>query len=192
MTDDRPGRGSVMEKTSSTEELGAGGLAGVTVLRIIAALAVPIISFVVLWLTFEFLRDAEANRLVLAIVAIVVGVAGVFALYWGMDLVVNLLPNRFQESVRPYVFVGPALVILTVFLVYPAINTTVISFMDAQSKEFVGLDNYKFVFTDEGMLRSIRNTVGWIIVVPLFSVGIGWFLPRWWTASAAARPWPSR
>jgi alpha-glucoside transport system permease protein len=75
--------------------------------------------------------------------------------------------------VRPYVFVGPALVILTVFLVYPAINTTVISFMDAQSIEFVGLDNYKFVFTDEGMLRSIRNTVGWIIVVPLFSVGIG-------------------
>lgn len=173
MTDDRPGRGSVMEKTSGTEELGAGAVAGVTVLRIIAALAVPIISFVVLWLTFEFLRDAEANRLVLAVVAIVVGVAGVFALYWGMDLVVNLLPNRFQESVRPYVFVGPALVILTVFLVYPAINTTVISFMDAQSKEFVGLDNYKFVFTDEGMLRSIRNTVGWIIVVPLFSVGIG-------------------
>ena len=122
----------------------AGGLAGVAVLRIIAALAVPIISFVVLWLTFEFLRNAEANRLVLAVVAIVVGVLGVFALYWGMDLVVNLLPNRFQESVRPFVFVGPALVILTVFLVYPAVNTTVISFMDAQSREFTGLDNYMF------------------------------------------------
>ncbi len=173
MSDDRPGRGTVIEKTSDMEALGAGGAAGVTVLRIVASLAVPIISFVLLWITFEFLRDAEANRLVLAIVAIVVGVVGVFALYWGMDLVVNLLPNRFAESVRPYVFVGPALVILTVFLVYPAINTTVISFMDAQSKEFVGLDNYKFVFTDEGMLRSIRNTVGWIIVVPLFSVSIG-------------------
>ena len=51
MTDERPGRGSTMERTSSTEELGAGGLAGVTILRIIAALAVPIVSFVVLWLT---------------------------------------------------------------------------------------------------------------------------------------------
>jgi alpha-glucoside transport system permease protein len=173
MTDERPGRGPVTEANPETEPLGAGGTAGVTLLRIVASLAVPIISFVLLWITFEFLRNAEANRLVLAIVAIVVGVAGVFALYWGMDLVVNLLPDRFAESVRPYVFVGPALVILTVFLVYPAINTTVISFMDAQSIEFVGLDNYKFVFTDEGMLRSIRNTVGWIIVVPLFSVGIG-------------------
>ena len=173
MTDERPGRGPVTDANPETEPLGAGGTAGVTLLRIVASLAVPIISFVLLWITFEFLRNAEANRLVLAIVAIVVGVVGVFALYWGMDLVVNLLPDRFAESVRPYVFVGPALVILTVFLVYPAINTTVISFMDAQSIEFVGLDNYKFVFTDEGMLRSIRNTVGWIIVVPLFSVGIG-------------------
>ncbi len=173
MADDDPGRGTVTKERVDSDELGAGGTAGVAILRIIAAFAVPIISFVVLWLTFEFLRDAEANRLVLALVAIVVGVAGVFALYWGMDLVVNLLPARFRESVRPFVFVGPALVILTVFLVYPAVNTTVISFMDAQSQEFTGLDNYKFVFTDEGMLRSIRNTVGWIIVVPLFSVGIG-------------------
>jgi alpha-glucoside transport system permease protein len=173
MTGEDPGQGTLTEERTDAEAIGAGGLAGVAVLRIVASLAVPIIAFVGLWLTFEFLRDAEASRLVLALVAIVVGVAGVFALYWGMDLVVDLLPLRFRESVRPFVFVGPALVILTVFLVYPAINTTVISFMDAQSREFTGLDNYKFVFTDEGMLRSIRNTVGWIIVVPLFSVGIG-------------------
>ena len=47
---------------------------------------------------------------------------------------------------------------LGVFLVYPVINTILISFKDAQAQEFVGLDNYKFVFTDESMLRSIRNT----------------------------------
>jgi alpha-glucoside transport system permease protein len=173
MTDDDPGRGTQIQERIDSEQLGPGGIAGVAILRIVAALAVPIISVVVLWLTFQFLRDADANRLVLALVAIVVGVAGVFSLYWGMDLVVNLLPDKFQESVRPFVFVGPALVILTVFLVYPAVYTTVISFMDAQSKEFIGFENYKFVFTDEEMLRSIRNTVGWIIIVPLFSVSIG-------------------
>ncbi len=173
MTEDDQGRDTLTEQQPDTQPVGTGGIAGIAVLRIVASLAVPIISFAALWFTFEFLRDAEASRLMLAIVALVVGVGGVFALYWGMDLVVNLLPYHFRESVRPFVFVGPALVILTVFLVYPAINTTVISFMDAQSKEFIGFDNYKFVFTDEGMLRSIRNTVGWIIVVPTFSVGIG-------------------
>jgi alpha-glucoside transport system permease protein len=71
------------------------------------------------------------------------------------------------------VFVGPALVILAVFLVYPVVNTIIISFGDRQGEGFVGLDNYEFVFTDESMLRSIRNTLGWIVFVPLVAVSVG-------------------
>jgi alpha-glucoside transport system permease protein len=37
----------------------------------------------------------------------------------------------------------------------------------------VGLDNYRFVFTDESMRRSLRNTAGWIVFVPLVAVSIG-------------------
>jgi alpha-glucoside transport system permease protein len=90
-----------------------------------------------------------------------------------MNRVVELLPARYRESVRPYVFVGPALVILSIFLVYPVINTVLISFRDAQGEAFVGLDNFKFVFTDDSMLRAIRNTAGWVILVPLAAVSIG-------------------
>ena len=43
----------------------------------------------------------------------------------------------------------------------------------ARSQEFVGLDNYEFVFTDDSMLRSIRNTALWIVLVPLVAVSIG-------------------
>src|SRR6185503_20192719 len=98
-------------------------------------------------------------------VAILVGVGGIFALYWGMNELVNRLPASFREGVRPYVFVGPALVILAVFLVYPVINTILTAFKDARSQEFVGLDNFRFVFTDDSMLRSIRNTFAWILIV---------------------------
>ena len=55
-----------------------------------------------------------------------------FALFWAMDRVVDWLPDGCREGVRPYVFVGPAVVILAVFLVYPVINTILISFKDAQ------------------------------------------------------------
>jgi alpha-glucoside transport system permease protein len=106
-------------------------------------------------------------------VALVVGVGGVFFLYWAMNRAVDFLPERYREGVRPYVFVGPCLVILAVFLVYPVINTLLLSVRDANSEGFVGLDNFKFVFTDESMLRSIRNTFAWIIVVPFFGVTIG-------------------
>jgi alpha-glucoside transport system permease protein len=157
-----------------TETPPSGGRAvWVFILRIAAALAIPIALFYLLFATFDFLRDEDANRILVVVVAIVVGVVGVFFLYWGMNKVVDLLPERYGESVRPYVFVGPCLVILAVFLVYPVINTLLISFKDARSESFVGLDNFKFVFTDESMLRAIRNTLGWIIVVPLFAVSIG-------------------
>jgi len=150
-----------------------GRAAGLSILRVAGSLAVPIGAIALMWLTYDFLRDGDANRLAVAGVAIVVGVAGVFGLFWGMNRFVDWLPTEWREGVRPYVFVGPALVILSVFLIYPVFNTILISFKDARSNGFVGLDNYEFIFTDESMLRSIRNTALWIVLVPLVAVSVG-------------------
>ncbi len=159
----------------ATEAPGARGINAVLTwaLRLLVAIAVPIGMFAVLWWTFDYLRDERANRFIVVGVAIAVGVGGVFTLYWAMNKAVDLFPARIREGVRPYVFVGPCLVILAVFLIYPVINTVLISFKDLNSQEWVGLDNFKFVFTDPDMLTAIRNTAGWIILVPLFAVGIG-------------------
>src|SRR5688572_24157734 len=173
-----------MLKSSSEEPGGGAGVVAeppptgaqsilASVLRLILALATPVLGFLVLWATFDFLRNADANRFLIVGVAIVVGVGGVFFLYWGMNRVVDFLPERYREGVRPYVFVGPALVILAVFLIYPVINTVLVSLRDSRGENFVGLENFSFVFTDESMLRAMRNTLGWIIVVPLLGVSIG-------------------
>ena len=146
---------------------------GLFLLRLGASLFIPVAALAGIWTTFEWLRNSEANKALIVLVAVLVGVFGVFALYYGMDRLVNQLPERFRESVRPWVFVGPALVILSVFLVYPAINTLIISFQDARSEAFVGFENYGFVFTDDGTLRSMRNTLGWIIIVPGLSIMFG-------------------
>jgi alpha-glucoside transport system permease protein len=150
-----------------------GARIAIALLRLVGMLAIPIGAFFLLWWSFDFLRDNDANRFVVVGVAIVVGVVGVFLLYWLMNEAVDRLPESYRESVRPYVFVGPALVMLAVFLIYPVINTILLSLQDARSESWVGLDNYEFVFTDDSMLRSIRNTAAWIIVVPLFGVTIG-------------------
>ena len=107
------------------------------------------------------------------LVAIVVGAGGVFALFWAMDRMVSWLPVRFREGVRPYVYIGPAMVVLAVFMIYPVITTILLSLKDANGQDFVGIDNYRFVFTDESMLRSIRNTAGWIVFVPAVAVTVG-------------------
>lgn len=144
-----------------------------SLLRLAAAVAIPILTFFFLSITLEYLRNKDANRLLVVLVAIIVGGGGVFFLFWAMNRAVDWLPARFREGVRPYLFIGPAIVILSVFLIYPVINTIIISLKDARSESFVGLENYKFVFSDPSMLRSIRNTLGWIIIVPLFGVSIG-------------------
>jgi alpha-glucoside transport system permease protein len=137
-----------------------------------AVLAIVIALSVISW-AGEYLRNQDANRLLLVVVAVGLSVGGVFFLYWAGDQLVDALPRGWREKVRPYVFVGPALAVLGIFLIYPVINTIVISLKDARSQDFVGLDNYRFVFTDDSMLRSIRNSALWILLVPLFAVSIG-------------------
>ena len=161
------------EEERAVEEPGRGATRGISVLRVGSALAIPIVGFFLLWVTFNFLRDTDANRSIVVAVALVVGVLGIFLLFAATNRLVDYLPARYQDGVRPYVFVGPCLVILSVFLVYPVINTLFLSFKDARSVDFVGLDNFRFVFTDASMLRSIRNTAGWILIVPLVAVSIG-------------------
>lgn len=143
------------------------------VAKVAGAIAVPVVAFVVLSSILDFLKDDDANRLLIVAAAIGIGVFGVFLLFWAMDSLVDLLPRSFRESVRPYIFIGPALVTLAVFLMYPVVNTIVISFKDNAGRDFVGFDNYEFVFTNRSMLRSIRNTATWIVVVPAVSVAIG-------------------
>jgi alpha-glucoside transport system permease protein len=143
------------------------------VLRIVGAIAIPLFGFAAMWAAIEYLRNENANRVLVVIVAVVVGVGGIFLLYVAMNKAVDVLPMRYRESIRPWIFVGPALVLLSVFLVYPLLNTIFISFKDQFSQRFVGLQNYQFVFTDPSMLRAIRNTFGWMILVPLVAVTSG-------------------
>lgn len=164
---------------------------GASPLRIASVLIGALVAVALFLVAFDFLRQPNANRAAVVGVAIVVGVGGVFLLFWMMNRVVDLLSERFRETVRPYVFVGPALVILAVFLVYPVFNTIFISFENSSSTEFVGLENYKFVFTDITMLRAIRNTAGWLILVPLAAVSIGLafatMADRLWRGEAVAK-----
>jgi alpha-glucoside transport system permease protein len=97
----------------------------------------------------------------------------VWLLYYAINRLVETLPDDTRDKLRPYVFVGPALIILTVFLVYPALNTIVLSFMDARSENFVGLDNFVFAFTDESMQVALRNNALWLIIVTSVSVSLG-------------------
>lgn len=141
--------------------------------RILISLLVPILTFIVLWRVFIFLRDGNAPRLVIALVAIIWGVGGVAILFVMSNWLVERLGNRWRIMLQPFVFVGPALAILTWYLLLPTLRTVYLSFFNAASTTFVGLRNYIFAFTNAAMLESFRNNLLWLVFGTSLSVIFG-------------------
>ncbi len=69
-----------------------------------------------------------------------------------------------SSRLTPWFWLAPALFFLTVFLVYPVIDTFVLSFMNGNSTKFVGWDNYAFVFTNSGTINAILNNLLWVLL----------------------------
>ena len=78
-----------------------------------------------------------------------------------------------QEWMRYLVFLGPASLLLLIGLIYPAIRTIILSFMDKKSENFVGFENYIWAFTLPEIQIVLRNTIIWVILVPVVSTIIG-------------------
>ncbi len=141
--------------------------------RLLVSLFVPTITFVVLWRVFIFLRDTRAPHWITAGVAIVWGVGGVMALFFLANMVIEQLPVRWRTRLTPFLFVGPALVILAWYLALPTVRTFYASLLDARGEQFVGLENYVYAFTSDAMLESFRNNLLWLVIGTGFSVGFG-------------------
>jgi alpha-glucoside transport system permease protein len=73
------------------------------------------------------------------------------------------------------IFLGPALFLLGVWMVYPAIYTIVRSFFGEHGfiGTWVGIDNYKTLFTTSTLLTAIKNNAIWVAVVPALVTAIG-------------------
>ena len=130
--------------------------------RILVAILIPAAAFFVLYQGFLFLRDGDAPKWVITVVAIIWGVGGVAVLYWIFNWIVESLSDEWTARLQPFVFVGPALAILTWFLALPAARTFYISLFDRDGPEigeFVGLANYVAILSDRLMGEAFRNNI---------------------------------
>ncbi|PZU44748.1 MAG: sugar ABC transporter permease [Microbacterium sp.] len=70
-------------------------------------------------------------------------------------------------------FLTPALVLLTVGLVIPTIQTVFQAFMNSAGTRFVGFENFSWIFTQPQNLRIVLNTILWVLIAPTFSTIMG-------------------
>ena len=88
-------------------------------------------------------------------------------------LLVDRAPKRGKEKVQLAAFIGPALFLLAIGLVIPAIRTITLSFKDARSQNWVGLENYSWMFTQPEIITVLRNTGVWVLLTPILATSIG-------------------
>ncbi len=81
--------------------------------------------------------------------------------------------NLWQRYGVVVVFLAPTLLLLGVWVVYPTVSTIIRSFYDRTGDEFVGLDNYETLFTDDTLRTAIKNNFLWLLVVPAFVTAVG-------------------
>ncbi|MFF3855236.1 carbohydrate ABC transporter permease [Micromonospora sp. NPDC002575] len=85
------------------------------------------------------------------------------------------LPRRRKprEGMFAFFFLLPAVLLLMIGLVVPAIRTTLLSFMDGGSSNWVGLRNYAWMFSEDSIVRVLINTLVWVLLVPLVATAFG-------------------
>ncbi len=114
--------------------------------------------------------DQFFAKLLLGAIALYVGVGGIWLLFTGASTLVERLPAKTRDRVLPWIFVTPALVLLGIYLVYPAVATVIASFHD--NKGTFTFDNWASLATG-AFLEIMRNNVIWLVAVTTFSVGLG-------------------
>ncbi len=112
-------------------------------------------------------------KIINAVLAVLAGVGGAMVLYFVLNLVVERLPGKWEHRVKPFVFVGPAVLLIGLFLIYPAVQTLIYSFANDDSTEWVGFRNYTELLGSEAFRRTLLNTLLWIIIVPATVVVMG-------------------
>ncbi|MEU6240524.1 sugar ABC transporter permease [Streptomyces sp. NPDC047024] len=70
-------------------------------------------------------------------------------------------------------FLLPALVLLGALVVYPIGYSLVRSFYDASGDHAAGFDNYKAIFTDDGIRTALKNNIIWVVFAPTVSTALG-------------------
>ena len=138
------------------------------------------------------------QQILFAFTAIFFAIGGTILFFVGSNLLIDKVfgdngqsnekqyrRDKLREQIRPWIFIGPALLFLTVFLIYPVLKSLQLSFWDREGESFVGLANYIWAFNNTGFRTSIMNNLMWLFFVPtmatIFGLTIAYLTDRiWW------------
>jgi len=112
-------------------------------------------------------------KFVYALLTVLAGIGAALAIFWILNKIAELLPGKWEDKVKPYLFVLPAIFAIVVYLIYPSVLTIINSFKDNFSREWVGFKNYSDLLATPDFRSTLFNTLLWILLVPAATVILG-------------------
>ena len=117
------------------------------------------------------------NPVLQGIITILAGVGGCVGYFYLSNLVLDkvIFPARGEHigrninranMVRPWLFLLPAILALSIYLAYPVVASAYRSLFNRAGDEFIGLGNYISMFAEPEFRRSFLNNMLWVLVVP--------------------------
>jgi alpha-glucoside transport system permease protein len=117
-----------------------------------------------------------------ALVTVGIGVGVFLGGFCGLYAITNLIRGRWQERTRMWLFVGPAVLLLVIGLLYPAIRTIFNSFFADTARgttgDFIGLDNYTEILSSDAGQNALINNLIWAVFGTALSTFIGLTVAR--------------
>ena len=81
---------------------------------------------------------------------------------------------KLKQTLQAYVFLAPALVLFAVFSFWPVGYGSWLAFTDyslIKPSHFVGLDNFRYIFSNEMFVTGLKNSLMFLLIVPVIQVG---------------------
>lgn len=104
---------------------------------------------------------------------VLAGVATALAVYWALNKLAEALPGRWENRIKPYLYIAPAVAAIGVYLVYPTVVTIADSFKSSDGSRFVGLDNFGALLGTPAFRQTLLNSLLWIAIVPAACIVVG-------------------
>ncbi len=86
----------------------------------------------------------------------------------------NLKKIMHQNGLLAYLFLAPALLLLTLFSFWPVLFGSYLTFTDfslVRATHWVGLENYRAIFSNDMFLTGLKNSLLFLLIVPVIQVG---------------------
>lgn len=124
---------------------------------------------------------------ILGLITIIIGVGGCVGYFYGANVLLDKVlcpvkgPNAGRNIsranlIRPWIFLGPAILALGLYLAYPVVATLILSFQErlpGGARGWVGFENYAKMFAEPKFAEALINNMLWLTIVPAAATAFG-------------------